>query len=368
MNSNDVNTETEHEHTDPELTESEDSLDEAEQIVDQEEVKPTGNIYDALQEEIMESDLPANEKNKRLSMLLKASNRKVNLMLVGATGAGKSSTINALFDMSVAAVGVGVDPETKDIAKYELSNLTIWDTPGLGDGIEADKQHIEQIVRKLSETGDDGNLLIDLVLVVLDASSKDLAVSFDVINNTLIPCLGEGNEHRILIALNQSDMAMKGRHWNHELNAPEETLTNFLLEKVESVKRRIYSATNVEVEPVYYCAGYTDGEEKQSPYNLTKLLFYILLAVPAEKRLALVDVLNKDEENWDSNDEDYMPLVKESFLESLVSNVTGGAERGGIIGGCAIGIPGLIAGALIGGIVGALKTLIVRPALYLMKN
>ena len=150
------------------------------------------NILDSLQEEIMQSDLPEAEKNRRLSALLKASSRKINIMLVGATGVGKSSTINALFDMSTAAVGVGVDPETVDIEKYELGNLTIWDTPGLGDNVEADKAHVEQIVRKLSETNSDGNLLIDLVLVVLDAGSKDLAVSYDVINNTLIPCSCNG--------------------------------------------------------------------------------------------------------------------------------------------------------------------------------
>ena len=35
-------------------------------------------------------------------------------MITGATGSGKSSTINALFNMEVAKVGVGVNPETMD--------------------------------------------------------------------------------------------------------------------------------------------------------------------------------------------------------------------------------------------------------------
>jgi len=293
------------------------------------------NIFDSLQEEIMQSDLPQDEKNRRLSALLKASSRHVNLMLVSATGAGKSSTINALFDMSVAKVGVGVDPETKEITKFDLGNLTIWDTPGLGDGAEADKSHIKQIVRKLSETDGNGNLLIDLVLVVLDAGSKDLAVSYDVINNTLIPCLGTDNRHRILIGLNQSDMAMKSRHWNHEQNKPEPVLESFLEKKAASVKRRISDATGVTVEPVCYCAGYTDGTEKQNPYNLSKLLYYILMAVPSEKRLVLADKLNAAAANWTSNDgkKDYAGEIAKGFWASLLEDVVAGVERGGLIGG-----------------------------------
>lgn len=321
------------------------------------------NIFDSLQEEIMQSDLPEDEKNRRLSALLKVSSKKINLMLVGSSGSGKSSTINALFDMSVAKVGIGVDPETKEIAKFDLGNLTIWDTPGLGDSVKNDKAHVKQIVKKLSEADDEGNLLIDLVLVVLDASSKDLAISYDVINKTLIPCLGKDNAHRILIGLNQSDMAMKGRNWNHDENTPNEILQDFLSKKAESVKRRIHEATGVTITPICYCAGYTDGEEKQNPYNLSKLLFYILMAVPSEKRLVLADKLNADEDNWIFNDgdRDYSSDIKRGFWESLWDEVTDNAEKGAVIGGCVLGIPGAILGGLVGGVVGGLKALVVSP-------
>jgi len=321
------------------------------------------NIFDSLQEEIMNSNLPDDEKNRRLSLMLKASSRRVNIMLIGVAGAGKSSTINALFDMSVAKVGVGVDPETKEIVKYDLGNLIIWDTPGLGDGVEADKGHIKQIVRKLSETDGNGNMLIDLVLVVLDAGSKDLAVSYDVINNTLIPCLGKDNAHRILIGLNQADMAMKGRHWDNESNAPDSVLAEFLTQKSESVSRRVKDATGVSVDPVCYCAGYTDGEEKQNPYNLSKLLYYILMAVPAEKRLVLADKLNGTLNNWTSNDKDkdYTGAVAKSFWDSLLDGVLAGVEKGVAIGGYTIGVPGMLVGGLVGAVFGGLRALIVKP-------
>ena len=328
------------------------------------------NIFDTLQEEIMQSDLPEEEICLRLSVLLKAGSQKINLMLVGATGCGKSSTVNALFDMDAATVGIGVDPETKDIVRYELGNLIIWDTPGLGDTVENDKAHIEQIVRKLSETNDDGSLLIDLVLIVLDASSKDLAVSYDVINNTLIPCLGKDNAHRIPIALNQSDMAMKGRNWNPVANEPNDILMDFLEKKSASVKRRVFEATGITVEPVCYCAGYTDEDgERCDPYNLSKLLFCIMMAIPAEKRLILVDKLNAAEDNWTSSDGymDYPEAINRGFFSSLLSGIGTGAEKGFVIGGCVIGVPGMVVGGLIGAIAGGLCSLAAKPFKFLSK-
>ena len=97
--------------------------------------KQNNSNLDALLNNLIENfgeDDPVTQKVESLM------EENVNLLLVGATGSGKSSTINAMFNMQVAKVGVGVDPETACIEKYELGGLTIWDTPGLGDGVERD--------------------------------------------------------------------------------------------------------------------------------------------------------------------------------------------------------------------------------------
>ena len=39
----------------------------------------------------------------------------LDVMVTGATGAGKSSTLNSFFDKTVAKVGDGVDPETMEL-------------------------------------------------------------------------------------------------------------------------------------------------------------------------------------------------------------------------------------------------------------
>lgn len=314
------------------------------------------SIYELLEEDIMASDIPEAEKTKRLSRLIKIRNKKVNIMLVGSTGSGKSSTVNAMFNMDVAKVGVGVDPETTDISKFELDNLIIWDTPGLGDGIENDKKITKEIIAKLNEVDKEGTLLIDMVLVIMDASSKDLGTAYDLINNVLIPCLGKEAEKRILIGLNQSDIAMKGTHWLADKNEPDDVLKEFLKKKADSVQKRIKDATGLEINPVCYCAGYKEeGGEQRKPYNLTKLLYHIVKMIPKDKRLALVDNINNDADNWryDDRESDYRGGTKRGFCDTVWDCISDGAETGSELGGKILGIPGRIVGGVIGGAIGA---------------
>lgn len=317
------------------------------------------SIYDLLEEEIMASNMPDADKTKRLSRLLKIRGKKVNIMLTGATGSGKSSTINALFNMEVAKVGVGVDPETDCIAKYELDNLIIWDTPGLGDGVESDERITRDIIRKLNELDEELNPVIDMVVVILDSSSKDLGTSYDLINKVLIPCLGEETaKERILIVLNQADIAMKGNHWNTEMNEPDDVLKDFLKKKAESVQKRIKEGTGLDIKPICYCAGYKEeGGEQRKPYNLTKLLYYIVKAIPKDKRLALADNINDDKDNWlyDDKEDDYRGGTQRGFCDTVWDCLSDGALAGCEIGGEILGIPGKIVGGVIGGALGIVK-------------
>jgi hypothetical protein len=319
------------------------------------------SIYELLEEEIMSLDISDGEKARRLSRLIKVRNKKANIMLVGSTGAGKSSTINALFNMDVAEVGVGVDPETVAITKFELDNLVLWDTPGLGDGVENDERITRDIIEKLNELDDDGVPLIDLVVVILDASSKDLGTSYDLINKVLVPCLGDDAKNRILLALNQADVAMKGMHWDSEKNEPDEVLKEYLSKKSLSVQKRIHEGTGINIRPVYYCAGFKEeGGEQRSPYNLTKLLYCIIKAIPKDKRLALADNINDEADNWvyDDQKEDYKEKVKEGFGDIIWSCISDGAETGGGIGGDILGIPGKLVGIPIGAVAGAIRGLV----------
>ncbi len=318
------------------------------------------SIFEAMENDIINAKIDEVEKNKLLKNVMRMKEQKINIMITGATGCGKSSTINALFDTEVAKVGVGVDPETMEIEKYELDNLILWDTPGLGDGKEADNRHAKNIIKKLAEVDNKGNALIDLVLVILDGSSRDLGTSYELINNVIIPNLGEDKENRILVAINQADMAMKGRNWDFNENKPNDKLKEFLEEKVRSVKNRIYEGTGVSVEPIYYSAGYKEeGEVQNRPYNLSKLLYYIVKATPANKRVVYVDNINSDKSMWKDDDKliNYSRETKRNMLTSIMMGVSTGTRIGEKIGGKfgPVGETiGRIAGSILGGVLGAL--------------
>lgn len=282
------------------------------------------------------AQLSEQDKTSILQNLQKLKTEKVHVLITGATGCGKSSTINALFNTEKAKVGTSPNPETMSITRYDLNNVVLFDSPGLGDGYEADLRHAKNITDKLLEKDEKGNLLIDLVLVILDGGSRDLGTSYELINKVIIPNLGE-DKSRLLIAINQADVAMKGRYWDYENNQPEPKLIEFLDEKVASTKARIKEATGVNVEPIYYSAGFKDGDEAQQPWNLAKLLSHILKHTDGKKRVVFAREINQAQEVWESNDKlkNYQEEVKKSFIDSFISNIAEGVSdlaRGAIEG------------------------------------
>ncbi|MGV7006325.1 GTPase family protein [Desulfovibrio sp. QI0442] len=183
------------------------------------------DIYSAMEHDVSNSDLSEEQKKRFFKNILQLKNQEINLMITGATGCGKSSTINALFGTEVARVGVGVDPETMDISRYELKNLILWDSPGLGDGKEADTRHAKNITQKLHERDKNGKALIDFVLVILDGGSRDLGTSYELINSVIIPNLGKEREGRILVGRIQLASATPSRlnekaRWYSTLASP----------------------------------------------------------------------------------------------------------------------------------------------------
>lgn len=210
--------------------------------------------------------------------LEKARFYPLDVMVTGVTGAGKSTTLNSLFEKEVAKVGDGVDPETMELDSYRLNELIrFWDTPGLGDGVEADKVHSKKLVDMLYDTyvlDNNEYGFIDSVLVIIEGSNRDMGTTYKLLNEIIVPNF---QSDRILVAINQADVAMKGRHWDFFNNRPDDVLLDYLEKQASSIQRRVKEATGITIKkPVYYSA--------EKGYNVSKLFDLIIDNMPETRR------------------------------------------------------------------------------------
>ena len=73
------------------------------------------NIMDTIMAEVKKGDLNLSESEEKIFIeaIEEAKKQKLNIMFVGATGVGKSSTINAIFNTEV-----DVDPHSASAGSY----------------------------------------------------------------------------------------------------------------------------------------------------------------------------------------------------------------------------------------------------------
>ncbi|PSB04392.1 GTPase family protein [Merismopedia glauca] len=129
--------------------------------------------------------------------------KPVNIVLVGRTGAGKSSTINTLFRSELATVDVL--PSTNRLESYHWSsetgdNLTLWDAPGYE---QVNREDLRDLVLDYTSEAD---------LILLVTPALDPALQMDV--DFLEAVKAEISDLPIITVVTQVDRLRPIREWN----------------------------------------------------------------------------------------------------------------------------------------------------------
>lgn len=266
-------------------------------------------------------ELPEEQKVEFAARLMKRLKIKLNILVVGGTGVGKSSTIAALFKgENIPEVGVDSNPQTQEINEYAISDtITLWDSPCLGESGAKDERHEKKIIELLRGKDENGLAKIDLVLVILDVNNKGLNTTYKLINEVIMPNLDD--KKRILVALNKCDTVVDRVEFVDNGRKLTFTQLEFLNEQVVNIRKRIKDGTGVDVEVMYYAVGLSKKDKpKEPPYNLTKLLYHITQKTPPKKRLVYIRNTNEID-GKDDGEKPYQQETKKSWWQSLCEGV-----------------------------------------------
>ena len=111
----------------------------------------------------------------KIHHLLKDSKRNLRILVTGRMGAGKSALVNSIVGEYVAEEGDSAKGETKKVTPYEKKIgdivITIYDSPGLQDGVEDKEKYLKELEEKCS--GVDLNLYCVRMTDGMRPSEKD---------------------------------------------------------------------------------------------------------------------------------------------------------------------------------------------------
>lgn len=104
------------------------------------------------------------------------------------------------------------------------------------------------------------------------------------------------------------------------------------------------------------------------PYNLSKLLYYIVKSTPVEKRVIYANTTNTNDEMWKDDDglKQYSQETRKTIFESVMEGACRGGEIGAEIGEKVFGVGSVGSkvvkglGSVAGGTWGAIKYLFGR--------
>jgi len=179
--------------------------------------------------------------------------------VIGTSGTGKSSTLNAMFKTRLAISHVAAC--TKEFRATDLSVtvtqgeasgnravLRVVDAPGLGEDVARDPEYLRMYREHLPRC--------DVILWVLQARNRAVAL-----DQSYLQQLSEFHP-KLIFGINQVDL-VEPRNWNTRINQPSDEQRQHITDIVADRAHRLRSALQRDVPVIPYSAA--------APYNLPEL-------------------------------------------------------------------------------------------------
>lgn len=160
------------------------------------------------------------------------------IAIIGFTGVGKSTTLNALFNAgqptsNVRACTQNEAPIIGDVSKYVGSkgSVIIYDMPGLGEDIYSDRKHLETYKKVLP--------VVDIAVWTFHTGDRSMTPMQEALQG-LLEYLGNDFQEKLMFAINKADAISPGESaWNTNLNAPSPEQRRNIAELEAYVREKI---------------------------------------------------------------------------------------------------------------------------------
>ncbi|CAH3182360.1 unnamed protein product [Porites evermanni] len=198
---------------------------------------PLTQVHEDSRSQLRKFVINIGEKEMQLQYEIKTVPEKV-MMVVGATGSGKTTTVNAMINhvlgvqwkddfrlkmihelssnQGAVTIGNQAHSQTQFVSCYTLPymegfkilyTLTIVDTPGFGDtrGIEHDKMITEQIRRFFNTKGSAGIDHIDAICFIAQAGNPRLTPTQQYVFDRILAMFGKDIKKNVLVLFTFAD-------------------------------------------------------------------------------------------------------------------------------------------------------------------